>query len=225
MSLRTSRSSVLAALVLGACLVLLGLEVARRQGSSEEQKLPTADAYGDPLPTGARARLGTLRLHTAGIPDRVALSHDGKLVASLAGEVAVWDVDTGAKRFAVPRGQRSIADVIFADGGMALITGCVDGSFQVWDTATGTLVRQTPPGTTMEKRRILFPGPSASFAGGGRWFVSRLESPKAEVCVRDVSTEQLLRRWPSDNSDLYVCPTVSEDGCQFLTAKQDKVQG
>jgi WD40 repeat protein len=57
------------------------------------------DLYGDPLPSGAVARLGTVRLRTTdGGPRYVAFSPDGKTVVSpsAAGwSLDVWDTADG----------------------------------------------------------------------------------------------------------------------------------
>src|SRR5688572_28413246 len=55
------------------------------------------DLAGDPLPAGALARMGTVRLREKGVAGLVALSPDGKLLASLseAPLVRFWDADTG----------------------------------------------------------------------------------------------------------------------------------
>lgn len=55
------------------------------------------DAYGDPLPPGAVARIGTVRLRNTGEISRVALSPDGKLLVTAAnyGPLKVWDAATG----------------------------------------------------------------------------------------------------------------------------------
>src|SRR5262245_9316037 len=60
------------------------LTVAAGQVPDGPTKAPTPrlDRYGDPLPDGALARLGTLRLIHLGGLDSVAVSPDGKVVAS-----------------------------------------------------------------------------------------------------------------------------------------------
>jgi WD40 repeat protein len=65
---------------------------------------PPCDAFGDPLPLGAVARMGTTRLRVV-LPEAIAFSPDGKSVVSArferAGEEAArfdfWDVRTGRR--------------------------------------------------------------------------------------------------------------------------------
>src|SRR4051812_24169913 len=58
-------------------------------------RAPGRDLHGDPLPAGAVARLGTVRLRHGEHAERVVLSGDGGRVAS-AGRTALrfWDVPT-----------------------------------------------------------------------------------------------------------------------------------
>jgi WD40 repeat protein len=59
---------------------------------------PITDLYGDPLPPGAIARLGTLRFRAAERIDHLAYSPDGKkLVSHGGGVITLWDAESGRK--------------------------------------------------------------------------------------------------------------------------------
>jgi RNA polymerase sigma factor (sigma-70 family) len=65
-------------------------------GGTERQDQEHTDRYGDPLPAGSVARLGTLRFYHGQNVDRVLLSHDARLVVSTArGDNRLWDAGTG----------------------------------------------------------------------------------------------------------------------------------
>ena len=65
-----------------------------RSASAESPRL---DCYGDPLPPGAVARLGSLRLLCTGNVANVIFTPDGQLVAALLenGKSQFWEVATG----------------------------------------------------------------------------------------------------------------------------------
>ncbi|HYH69388.1 MAG TPA: hypothetical protein VD866_32135 [Urbifossiella sp.] len=79
--------------VLGLATALVGL----LPGSVIGQE-PRLDLYGDPLPAGAVARIGTTRLRNVTEISRVALSPDGKLLVTSGDHtpLQVWDTATGA---------------------------------------------------------------------------------------------------------------------------------
>ena len=61
------------------------------------EKPARADAAGDPLPQGARLRLGTTRLRHVEWVVALAYSPDGQLLASVDyhGSLRLWDAKTG----------------------------------------------------------------------------------------------------------------------------------
>jgi WD40 repeat protein len=79
--------------------VALGAVVAvlAATGMAQEPARPT-DLYGDLLPEGAIARLGTIRFRTPDYIRHLAYSPDGKrLVAQGQTKIALWDAETGRK--------------------------------------------------------------------------------------------------------------------------------
>jgi WD40 repeat protein len=124
-------------LALVSCLLSMSVTVIpTRAYDPPSKKSARLDAVGDPLPEGAIARLGTLRLVHRGGVAAVAVSPDGKLVASGA-----YDTPT-LSRLADVSGKRDASDDKRAQASPRGI--------RLWDTRTGKLIRdlQTPEGQT-----------------------------------------------------------------------------
>jgi RNA polymerase sigma factor (sigma-70 family) len=118
-----------------------------------DQKSPDRlDCFGDTLPEGAVARLGTVRFRQGGRIFSLAFSTDGKTVASGGWDNAVrlWDVATGKEMrlFTPATGQGSqntgVASVAFSRDGKRLAAGTGNASpnLVIWETATGKEVRR-----------------------------------------------------------------------------------
>jgi WD40 repeat protein len=105
------------------------------------------DRYGDPLPDGAVARLGTVRLRHECPVGSVAFSPDGALVAAggTAAPVRVWDAATGQELARFKGKIRTSPALAFTPDGKTLLAASHVGlgpTVQHWDAATGDLVRE-----------------------------------------------------------------------------------
>ena len=126
------------------CIALLTVSALLRVGSASDAQSPSApkptsnrknvDLYGDALPPGAFARLGTMRFRsTGGFSVRSGLSADGKLLA-VPGErlIRLFDPCTGAEvRRLIPPAEAAGRAVFSADGRFLAVAG--DNRIQVCD--------------------------------------------------------------------------------------------
>ncbi len=135
-------------LVRFACLTLALVLVAE---AAQGQPPPATDAYGDPLPPGAVARLGTVRFRHNGTLAFATFLPDSKgvLVVGKNGSVCVWEFPSGKeiRRFGMPSGSdesgKSAARITSASlspDGKRLTTFGTDGLIRVWDWANARLL-------------------------------------------------------------------------------------
>jgi WD40 repeat protein len=140
-------------------------------------KQPPHDAYGDPLPPGATARFGSLRWRMAGTIMAVAVSPDGKRVASLNsyGCVAVWDMATGRQLHDLAGSEEGEDCLAFSPDGRYLATGGRRGPFKpargeycvrVWDVSSGK-ERLRLPGQRWEIKEVAFTPDGTALISGG----------------------------------------------------------
>jgi WD40 repeat protein len=102
------------------------------------------DLLGDPLPDGAVARLGTLRLRHGNMIQGLGFLPDGKTLLSADWHAAhVWDAATGRllRRFGDPHGRQFQNSAFSPDGSLAALT-MSDGEIGIWDARTGKNLRQ-----------------------------------------------------------------------------------
>jgi RNA polymerase sigma factor (sigma-70 family) len=78
----------------------------RKETPPEEKQQARVDSYGDPLPPGAVARMGTVRFRCEDAVDWVGFSLDGKVLASwsLNGTLSISEAPTGKAVGKVPLG-------------------------------------------------------------------------------------------------------------------------
>jgi len=71
----------------------------------EDKPSARTDRYGDPLPEGAIARLGTVRFRHAGALHAMAFSPDGKILVASSDDknmLVIWDRTNGRKVREIP---------------------------------------------------------------------------------------------------------------------------
>src|SRR5262245_51618729 len=97
---------------------------------------PAADRFGDPLPPGAIARIGTVRWRHAEAVFSVAFSPDGKHLAcgSQDGKVLFWASDGRQVRRLVGHSAWVYA-LAFSPDGKTVATGGFDNTARLWDAA------------------------------------------------------------------------------------------
>jgi RNA polymerase sigma factor (sigma-70 family) len=108
---------------------------------------PATDLLGDPLPAGAVARLGSVRLYGSGQPIGAAFSPDGSKIASRnLFSLEVWDADTG--RALLRRTDYNVVANLFgwrADGTGVAVLQLADQSYFVSAFTDAEEKRPTPP--------------------------------------------------------------------------------
>ena len=117
---------------IASVFVLLGVG-----GTVNAQKDTRADRYGDPLPDGVIARLGTVRLHFGGEVSSAAVSPDGSILIA-AGRVC--DGKTG-KELPQFKGKYLAGTAFFSEDMSAVSIGKSNGIEQ-WEIATGKILEK-----------------------------------------------------------------------------------
>jgi WD40 repeat protein len=165
-------------------------------------KKPRLDHYGDPLPPGAVARMGTVRFRHGGTVTALAISPDGKVVASGGRDtIYLWERATGKclLRFAGHKGY--IFQLDFVPGSKVLASAGVDGNIVFWDAASGKELRR------IKGSVFAFSVDGKLMAAGEPYIASRFQAPNAVLYSRpyfpgrtvylgDVAMARELRRLP-----------------------------
>jgi len=193
-----AQGMLLAKFRLGAVLLTLGLvaggvglgivarpvgqgsapDLARQERSPDPGSEPRTDLYGDPLPPGAVARLGTVQLRHTGLAE-LTFSADGKTLNSGGSDrtIRTWNVATGKQSRAV-RLQGEIGNAtgtaLSADG--KVFASHDAKSLVIWDAETGREVERLPaPSWAKQPSSTLFFMPGAQTLIGSDWQLTQVK--------------------------------------------------
>ncbi|HEY7311871.1 MAG TPA: hypothetical protein VH643_21080 [Gemmataceae bacterium] len=170
---------------------LVILPIGAGNAASQEPTKERVDSLGDPLPPQALFRIGTTRLQHQGQIQALAVSDDGKLLASCGREkvVRVWDARDGKPlwKFELPSwGPWALA---FSRQGKELAAvsrspenSKANGTFRRWDLTTG---RELPPGAVGGDSSLHFTYHVALVHRGDDKYLA------AETIEQDISLEPL----------------------------------
>jgi WD40 repeat protein len=132
----------------------MALRVALAKDGLAPEREVLVDFYGDALPNGAVARMGTPRFRIGSKITTIAFSPDGKTLTAASDSstpfVPIWDAKTGRviRVLAAPsdrqpkEGEGEERDVAVARVGNLMATLYGDDTAQIWEPATGRLVRE-----------------------------------------------------------------------------------
>ena len=152
--------------------------VSQKSGAAQ---IVRTDLYGDPLPPGAVARLGTLRDNIGDTSGDIVVSPDGKTItATTRGwwriPLRLWDVATGRvvrhlNELEPPARYAGVRRVAFSHDGKLLATGDSAGAVRIGAADTGRKVRELTGPEAVSSLAFLPDNKciAVAYAGGAIW--------------------------------------------------------
>jgi WD40 repeat protein len=183
----------------------------------EDRAKQRYDVYGDPLPHGAVARLGTARWRHDGTVHQLVFSPDDKILAAGGSETILYEATTGKelRRLPVsPHGKWGNALWFSPDGKRLVVAGNKEISF--WDVASGKLERSQP--LDDRARGTL----SVCISPNGKLMARACEGDQAFLI--DVATGKLLRQMGGHRASIYGLAFSPDNSLLALGTLEPSVQ-
>jgi WD40 repeat protein len=171
------------------------------------------DCYGDPLPRGAIARLGTVRFRHGDRIECLAFSPSSAILASGSWDhsVRLWDTTSAREIRRLTGHGGPLACLAFSHDGRVLASASFDdATFRLWDVSTGQEIRRC------QGRRV---ARCLAFSPDDRLLASAEEEKTAGLWVTATGAE--LRRFPSQGETSRVA--FSPDGRTLAAGSRDGI--
>jgi WD40 repeat protein len=176
------------ALVLGLSIVVAGAAAVDQRQAQDDRSLRT-DRYGDRLPAGAVARIGTVRWwHGRAGYGPLVYTPDGKtLISCEAGKaIRFFDAATGRETRRIEPGDDITSFAMAPDGKWLITAGSQNPALRLWDVSIGKERRAIPADAN---------GTSATaVSANGKRFAAAAHD--GTIRVWDVATWREIRRLP-----------------------------
>jgi RNA polymerase sigma factor (sigma-70 family) len=225
MTLRKLSTRLILALAVGLALVGM-VALAQQTPPNEETKAPgppqrvaaepaRVDHEGDPLPPGAVARLGTLRLRHASWVSSVVFTPDGESLLSASSDIRLWDRATGKELRRFTGHKHYHYGLALSADGKTLVSAGDDGAVRVWELATGREALAIPKAHegSMVRGVALSPDGKTLASGGG-------DNGRRALVLWDAVTGKPLHVL-GEKKDHVTCVAFSPDGKVLASAGQD----
>jgi len=198
-----------------AAVFAVGFSVSAQEVQSskpvKEKPRSRTDRYGDPLPPGALARIGTVRLRHGGAVDCLTFSPDGKTLASASedGTFRRWDAATGKELW---RFEESLTNAVaFSPDGRTL-AGIAYRQIRLWDATTGR--------EKLRIRHLALPRENPlAFSPDGKVLAA---ARRSDIRLYDTTTGKDIRQPLKGDQKAFLCLSFSADGKKLISAGGDK---
>jgi RNA polymerase sigma factor (sigma-70 family) len=190
----------------------------------EDQAQAATDRFGDPLPHGAVARLGTVRFRPGTSIDCVTFAPDGKVLAcgGVDGMVSLWDADTGKNlrrlggRLDAFGDRGWVSSLAFSPDGKTLAVGHGNAEgpnlLSLWDVGTGKELRGIEAHGRQNVNSVAFSPDGKTLASGG---------DDRTIASWDATTGNLF--WRSENQGAVAAVAFRPDGKTIVSGGEGGV--
>ncbi|HWE39912.1 MAG TPA: sigma-70 family RNA polymerase sigma factor [Isosphaeraceae bacterium] len=184
---------------------------------------PVADTATDPLPKGARIRLGSSLFHTGGPITQVLSTRDGKRLVTVdwTHAVRVWDAASGRLVRTIGAPTMNLHSIALAPDGATLATVDYPARIRLWDLDSGRELRRSrAPGETFSYRLPVVSPDGRTLAAVLGGFDPKTKLHERGLCLWDMATLGEPRRFGGDWVGLDAL-AFSPDGKTLATGGDD----